>query len=107
MTIEYSISIPSALNSQAKIIEATNAWLSVLNTGNVSDKQAEAFLADYAALTWGDRSPFPPEPEEGDPEVTSWGVKMLPGAGAFYFANYDDETHVIDHLPNTAPQIND
>lgn len=107
MTIEFSISIPSTLNTQAKIIEATNAWLSLLNTGEVTNKKAEVFLADYADLTWENRSAFPPEPIGDEPEVVSWGVKMLPGAGAFYFANFDDETHVIDHIPDSNPSTSD
>ena len=99
MAIEFSISVPPSMTNISQLVEATNAWLSQLYTHDTpsTDKTAQVNLANYSSLTWADRAAFPNLP------VASWGVKMLPGGGGFFFANYDDDTHVLVHIPNTAP----
>lgn len=89
MKFDFVIDIPKSITSNAKIVQYVDGVLAGISTND--SHSAETPLSDYTNLTWIDK-----EAEEND--VVSFGTKMLPGAGPFYFANHEDGTSEIGHI---------
>ena len=93
---DYIIDVPSDV-TLPQMIESVNAWLSVLSSNpQDQEKTANADYTHYEALDWEDRESF-----QNREDISTYGVKMLPGAGAFYYANYADDTHAVQHIAGT------
>lgn len=88
MDFPTSIQIPFVPDNS--FFEDTDGGLH--NEGIITGKLAQINLGVYDSLTWSDTSGM------SDATITDWGTKTLPGAGAFYFANYEDGNPTIGHL---------
>lgn len=88
MIIENVLTIPEVADNS--FFEDTRSYLT--NQGLEYGKEAEIVLGSYADLNWSS------VPGLSDTDITSWGTKTLPGAGAFYFANHEDGNPTMGHL---------
>lgn len=88
MIIDTTISIPELPDNQ--VFEDIRGNLT--NLGLDSGKIAKIESGNYENLTWSG--------SEGLPISTAgnFGVKTVPGAGAFYFTNNQDGTNTVGHL---------
>ena len=94
MNIEFVIDIPPALNSEAQLVLFTNNWLSRQQNENPPTAVAtEVTLGQYSGLTWEASDAF-----SEATDIESFGVKTLPGAGSFFYANPADGNAIIQHV---------
>jgi hypothetical protein len=97
MNIEFVIDIPPAITSDAQLVLFTNSWLSrQQNEHPPTAVETEVTLGQYSGLTWEASDAF-----SEATDIESFGVKTLPGAGSFYFANHEDGTSEIKHISET------
>lgn len=94
MDFEYVIDIPSDITTLNQIVESTNSLLVCYKNPDIDKaKAAQIVLGKYSDLNWGDINSFTDRSD-----IVSFGTKMLPGAGGFYYANFEDGSHIIDHI---------
>lgn len=85
------VQLPDFVADGGSFYEHTNSSLVVSNLTQAAI--AEIVLGDYSDIIWSSD-----DPEIDLTDIESWGTKTLPGAGAFYFANYEDGYPTIGHL---------
>lgn len=90
MKIDFVIDIPPSIKSFSQIVQYVDGVLSNINTQE--SQSAPTPLSHYQELEWD----VPKVADTND--VTSFGTKMLPGAGPFYFANHEDGSSEIGHI---------
>ena len=92
MVIEFTLQLPDI--SLSKVAEYVDSVLGSM-TPEIQ-KTAEVPYGRYDSLDWQDADV--PEQIEG---AVNFGLKTLPGAGPFYFANHEDGNPTIGHLDPT------
>lgn len=88
MIIEKVIDLPAVVDNS--FFEDVRSYLN--NAGVQVGKEAAVVLGSYDNLTWRAASGM------SDDTITDWGTKTLPGAGAFYFANHEDDYPTMGHI---------
>jgi hypothetical protein len=96
MNIEYVIDIPAL--ADPKLYESRSAIL--FEALPELAKSAEIILGAYQGLIWATGTGAPIIED-----ATTWGTKMLPGAGPFYFANTEEGTPTLAHLDIPEPAL--
>ena len=89
MVIDFTLQLPNIPLSQ--VAEYVDSVLGSMTTE--TQKTAEVPYGRYDSLDWQDAD----VPAQID-EATSLGLKTLPGAGPFYFANHEDGNPTVGHL---------
>ena len=90
MQIEYVIEIPPGIRTNSSITQYVDGVLSQMNNDEAQD--APTPLSHWDELEWGEIQ------HAAENDVVSFGTKMLPGAGPFYFANHADGKSEIGHI---------
>jgi hypothetical protein len=94
MEFEFTIDVPDALTEDAQVTSFTNNWLARQQRGDPPSAQgAQIQMGDYANPTWSAVPAF-----SADTSLQSFGVKTLPGAGSFFYANPADGNATIQHV---------
>lgn len=96
LEFDFSIEIPADNISDSNLIETTKGVLEcyqVLTGKSFIKETSKVVYNRYDDLDWTQKSGFT---ERTD--IVSFGTKMLPGAGGFYYATYADGTHEIKHI---------
>ena len=92
MDFEQTILVPQLDSATASLYELRTPIIQVENTQESKSTKIE--LGVYDNLVWDSSSAH-----EVLEDADSWGTKTLPGAGPFYFANFEGEEPILDHLP--------
>jgi len=89
MNIEFIVDVPAL--ADPKLYESRDAIL--FEALPDLDKSAQIILGAYENLIWATGTGA-----SIIEDATTWGTKMLPGAGPFYFANTEEGTPTLSHL---------
>ena len=89
MSLPYEFIVPDVPGGQ--FYETT---ASILEISSLEDSEyAVVNFGFYDDLSWNSK-----QPPLSDTSIVSWGTKMLPGAGPFYFSNGEDGYPTLGHL---------
>ena len=101
MKFEYILEVPPTLTTETQLVEFTTSILNQFqNENHTVGESATITLGDYTNLSWLPNSGFTDKDD-----IESFGIKMLPGAGGFYYAKLTDKTTILEHIAETTQTI--
>lgn len=94
MVIDFTLQLPNIPLSQ--VAEYVNSILGAMTVE--TQRTAEVPYGVYDNLDW-QNTDVPTQIED----ATTFGLKTLPGAGPFYFANHEDGNPTMGHINPAQP----